>query len=123
MFKELLSLSKTRTACGHCGNNKELHLGFHFGLGAGDPDCRVLAVFLPHKRVSWQSKDKKITLYPFLVILKPTKRKQSCWLPYWHVEERNGKQRMKYGQWAPFMEKVQFASLLRQARNAGYFPR
>jgi hypothetical protein len=117
LFDALRSFQETQT-CKACGRAKELHLVFPFGLGLGKTRCRILDVFLPRRLETWRDRrdGKKVTFFPFLVILKREHRKQACWLPYWHLK----KGRKKYGQWAPFMDEPLFRDLLAQAHRAGY---
>lgn len=101
--------------CDSCGERKELHLVFPFGLGAAASHCTVEAVFLPRRLERWMHRKQKVTFFPFLVILNKVGG-TACWLPYWHIE---GKKK-KYGQWAPYMGTTPFRDLLTQARKAGY---
>ena len=120
LFDALLDFSKAAPSCKKCGR-KELHVVFHFGLEGGNPDCKVLAVYIPRRLGSWRRKDHaKVTFVPFLVILKNDDGAKTCWLPYWHVVERKGKRERKYGQWAPYVNQTEFVSLLEKARKAGH---
>jgi len=118
LFDVLRSFQARETqTCRSCRQEKALNLVFPFSLGVGRTECKVLAVFLPRKLETWLDKDrKKVTFFPFLVIVKREGRKEACWLPYWHL--KRGKR--KYGQWAPFMDKPLFEDLLSQAHRAGY---
>jgi hypothetical protein len=117
LFDALLDFSRSTPKCGACGAERELHVVLPFGLGAGSPDCRVLSAFLPREPVSWEHQRKKVTFYPFLVVVQRAGDKgQSFWLPYWHVHG----ERRKYGQYAPFMDDPQFANLVKQAQQKGY---
>jgi hypothetical protein len=106
-----------------CGGANELHVVLDFGLEAGNPDCKVLHVFLPRELVTWElAEGKKVTFHPFLVILQRMgDERNSAWLPYWHIVEGGGVTQRKYGQWAPFMDDPQFGDLVAQAREHGYF--
>lgn len=79
-----------------------------------------MAAFLPRRIEKWPDHGKKIAFYPFLVVLRQENRKRTVWLPYWHEVKERGKSRVKYGQWAPFMDERLFVSLFAQARKAGY---
>jgi hypothetical protein len=120
LFDALVSVSRETQPCDDCGEATDLHVVFHFGLEAGDPDCKVLAVFVPSEPSTWRRRDKaKVTFFPLLVILERDGSK-TYWLPYWHIVEIKGKKERKYGQWAPFMDQSEFGNLLAQARKAGY---
>jgi hypothetical protein len=121
LFEALHNLAKLpESICPRCGEAKQLHLIFQFGLGAGSPDCKVLAVFSPEEGVSWQTDEgETVTFYPFLVVLESDER-QKIWLPYWHTVEKAGHVQKKYGQWAPFLDDDAFRSLYAQAQRRGY---
>lgn len=98
----------------------ELHLRFDFGLDAVGKDQVVEAAFVPRNPESWpDSLGRTVTFWPFLVITRREKRDRAVWLPYWHIVEDGPRRISKYGQWAPFMDDVLFADLLRQARDSG----
>lgn len=76
--------------------------------------------FLPTSPECWtDSKKRKVTFLPFLVILARHGRQDAVWLPYWHVVEDSKRVFQKYGQWAPFMDAHRFEDLISQARSAG----
>jgi len=122
LFDALLSIAEGK---GHdCPVHRipcKLRLTFAFGLDAKDSVCTVLGTFRPRKPESWLDLNRKrIYFFPFLVVLRRHGRKQAVWLPYWHrVGSKNA--RMKYGQWAPFMDEHLFCELLAQARRKGFF--
>jgi len=122
LFETLRTFSVSRSVCGRCGANSELHVVFSFGLEAGRPDCKVLDAFLPENPVSWRQQDmREVTFYPFLVVLQRSDDEGRCfWLPYWHLVEGIGTVKRKYGQWAPFMDASLFESLVAQARAKGH---
>lgn len=98
----------------------ELHLRFDFGLDAVGKEQVVEAAFVPTSRETWEdSKGRKVEFWPFLVITRRNTRGRAVWLPYWHIVHDGERRISKYGQWAPFMDAVLFADLLRQAREAG----
>jgi hypothetical protein len=106
--------------CETCSGPQRLWLTFDFALGAGSRTCEVLAAFLPQRRASWPDDGGKITFHPFLVVLRQGNGKRTYWLPYWHEVEKRGEVRLKYGQWAPYMDERLFVSLIGKARRAGY---
>lgn len=109
--------------CGKCNAATHLELVFPFGLDAGTHRGKVLGAFLPDSIVNWSSIDgSKVEFYPFLVILQSlTEGHQLVWLPYWHIiTNRDSAVKTKYGQWAPFVDSDSYASMLQQARAAGY---
>jgi hypothetical protein len=95
---------------------------FDFGLQAGRADCKVLAAFLPRAPDVWQQKDERwVTFYPFLVVMERTDNQaRAFWLPYWHAVEGTTTREIKYGQWAPFLNKPLFEDLIAQVREGGY---
>jgi hypothetical protein len=107
-------------ACEACSRPQRLQLTFNFALGAGPRTCEVLASFLLRRRESWPDDGGMVTFYPFLVVLRQENGKRTVWLPYWHEVKKRGKVRLKYGQWAPYMDERLFISLVTQARKAGY---
>ena len=111
LFDALKNFRTRIEQCPNCAHAMELLLYFDFGLDGGRTRCKVLEVFLPKRLTRWNS----VVFYPFLVVLKRG-RTQAFWLPYWHVEA--GK--LKYGQWAPFMDESLFKDLLLQAQQRGY---
>jgi hypothetical protein len=77
----------------------------------------VLDVFLPEREEPFSNDGKKVTFYPFLVVLEGVEEPGVCyWLPYWHLED--GKR--KYGQYAPFLDSYQLEELIQQAIQKGY---
>jgi hypothetical protein len=120
LLDTLRDFSKSESApkCNVCGQEREFHVVLPFGLSAGTTDCKVLSAFLPKELVSWEHKGKKVTYYPFLVVLQRVgEHSYSAWLPYWHL---HGDKR-KYGQYAPFMDDPQFMDLVTQAQQKGYW--
>jgi hypothetical protein len=97
---------------------RALHLSFDFALGVQDKNAEVLASVYPHQPEDWRGGT--VTFYPFLIVTKREGRDKAVWLPYWHVTQDGEKENLKYGQWAPFMDRELFEALLSQARNAGY---
>jgi hypothetical protein len=122
LFDALRDFSNTTPLC-KCGAANELHVVLDFGLEARPAHCKVLHAFLPRPLVDWPKGDgTNVTFYPFLVILQRIgDEKHSTWLPYWHIEEKAGMIRRKYGQWAPFMDDPQFEDLVAQARKTDLF--
>ena len=132
----LLESSKQTPTCKICHKTAELHLKFGFGLEATSAEWRVLDVFVPSEPVQWNQREgKKVTFYPFLVVLGATEnggRARAFWLPYWHIVEGGGTREVvrgagaediierKYGQWAPFMDGFSFQDLVAKARQKGY---
>jgi hypothetical protein len=87
-----------------------------FAFGAGGKHFQVLDVF--HEKVSWEDKEKLVTFYPFLVVLKNTGDKSlKVWMPYWHTEDS----KVKFGERAAWMDAELFDGLLSQARAKNYF--
>jgi hypothetical protein len=109
-----------------CGNRRELHLGFEFGLEAKQAKGKVLDAFLPEEPVQWSTQDgRTIRFLPFLVVLQRTdtdEEEVDFWLPYWHIVEGDSGRKRKYGQWAPWMPTDVFSSLVKQACLKGYLP-
>jgi hypothetical protein len=122
LFDALLNIANSRKpVCNTCDATKELDLTFHFRLGGGEPQCRVLAVYSPIGPTSaWTEAGETITFHPFLVILEDSDEGRKFWLPYWHTAERGGNTRRMYGQFAPFLSVDTFKNLLVQAHRDGY---
>lgn len=141
LFDALLEVSKPEgpPVCEQpeCSCTKDLYLDFNFGVGAQGGKCRVLDVFIPDELQWWwwtdlkDGKKKRVTFYPFLVILQERQGKPAIcyWLPYWHIvgEAAYGKWgplpadiQRKYGQWAQFGNDCLLKSLLEQARKKHY---
>lgn len=107
--------------CPRCHQAAGLRLKFAFGLNAPDSDCTVQECFVPTEPQSWKDAGgNTVTFYPFLVLVHRHGRKIAAWLPYWHLVEYGRKTKMKYGQWAPFMDEHLFIDLITQAREKGY---
>jgi DNA-directed RNA polymerase subunit RPC12/RpoP len=126
LFDALLEISKgVESRCATCGEERQLHKIFDFGLGALRPDFKLLHAVCPRENelVAWEQDGGWITFYPFLVIMESVDEKsRAFWLPYWHIVDRGGTKQRKYGQFAPFLEEPIFKSLLAQAREKGYLP-
>jgi hypothetical protein len=123
LFNALKQVTKkTPFLCPSCNSKARLHLEFPFGLGVGTAPCTVEAAFLPHRLATWNNNGTKVLFYPFLVIIKFDKHNHlGAWLPYWHiVNNENGRQKTKFGQWAPQMSTDLFTDLIVQAQNEGY---
>lgn len=113
LFDVLLDFPKSVPNC--CGKKNKLLLIPPFALGAGGRCFEVLDAF--HKSVSWKDKSKRVTFYPFLVVLENTdNKKRVFWLPYWHLEES----KRKFGERAPWMDASLFYGLLAKAHKKGY---
>jgi hypothetical protein len=108
--------------CPRCNGPAALQLGFSFGLNAGDRESTVRDCFLPQELEKWKdTSGDTVTFYPFLVIVDRHQRELAVWLPYWHTVEDGHGTKLKYGQWAPFMDEHLFLDLVSQARKKGYF--
>jgi hypothetical protein len=58
---------------------------------------------------------------PFLVVVRPLGAKEDAvWLPYWHRVSDNGHAKLKYGQWAPYMDSSMFHDLVQRAQKQGW---
>jgi hypothetical protein len=124
MFHALRDFSESKPVsnCPVCGSPGGLYRLFDFGLGAGQTECKVLHAFLPREPVSWETNGEWVDFYPFLVPMEHTDGKgKAFWLPYWHTLEGAATTKIKYGQWAPFMDEPIFKSPLAQARESGHF--
>ena len=114
LFDVLLEFPKSVPDCS-CGESCELLLIPPFALGAGGMCFKVLDAF--HESVSWMNDKKRVTFYPFLIVLEGRgDGKRKFWLPYWHVEGS----RRKFGERAPWMDADLFADLLCKAHARGY---
>jgi hypothetical protein len=114
LFDVLLDFPKSAPKC-PCGETNDLLLIPPFAFGAGGSCFKVLDAL--HEIVSWKDKGKRITFYPFLVVLESTEDKsRKIWLHYWHVEET----RRKFGERAPWMDADLFCGLLAKAHAKGY---
>lgn len=123
LFDALEAISRSAlTLCSQCNGQLQLELEFTYSFGASGTKCRVLDAFLPDVPPSWEAPDVRgVIYYPFLVITQPETGENEIWLPYWHVStDKRGKEKKKYGQWAPSMDLSVFASLLKNARAKGY---
>ncbi|MGB8478015.1 MAG: hypothetical protein WCE63_04135 [Acidobacteriaceae bacterium] len=118
-----LATQEDHLVCESCSSPQRLHLTFDFALGAGPRRCEVLAAFLPDRIEMWLDHGMPVSFYPFLVVLRQENGKRTVWLPYWHEAKERGKVRLKYGQWAPFMDDRLFVSLLVQATQGRIHPR
>lgn len=115
-------VKKSFPRCSKCFGTCSLHVEFPFGLNAANNRCKVLAVFEPQKPEYWKQKNgRRVTFYPFLVVLERLNRGKTIWLPYWHTVGPKGNQKRKYGQWAPIMDIRLFQCLLQQARREKAF--
>ena len=110
-----------KARCSECDASTHLELTFDFGLSSPHR-YKVLDAFLPKRRLKWQRGKSTVEPYTFLVIVESADEGyRDVWLPYWHVvTDHRGHPRAKYGQWAPFIWDVRFASLVRQAKAKGY---
>jgi len=115
LFDTLYEFSHTTPeVCPACGSTRDLHVTLDFQLGAGDSDYKVISALLPEKLESWLGDgEEEVTLYPFLVVLETSERKQFCWMPYWHVTGKEA----RFGQHALCLEKRQFTSLMEQVEE------
>ncbi len=115
LFDTLYEFSRTAPdVCAACGSSRDLHVTLDFQLGAGDSDYKVISALLPEKLDSWMGDgEEEVTLYPFLVVLETSERKQFCWMPYWHVTGKEA----RFGQHALCLEKSQFTSLMDQVED------
>ena len=115
LFDTLYEFSRSAPeACPACGSSRDLHITLDFQLGAGDSDYKVISALLPEKLESWLGEgEEDVTLYPFLVVLETSERKQFCWMPYWHVTGKEA----RFGQHALCLEKRQFTSLMEQIED------
>jgi hypothetical protein len=106
--------------CELCGLELELRLEFDLGLGVGRCEVRVLGAFLPEELDRWTYRRVPITYYPFLVVTETiVEHKRSVWLPYWHLKRYSTGTVMRYGQWAPYLGRDRFKSIVRKAKRAG----
>ena len=63
-----------------------------FGLDAGGKDQVVEAAFAPEPPEDWiDSRGRRVTFWPFLVITQRDGRERAVWLPYWHIVEDGGR--------------------------------
>ncbi len=120
LFDTLYNFSRTAPdTCPTCGNVRDLHVTLDFQLGAGDSDYKVISAFLPDKLESWLGEEEEeVTLYPFLVVLESSERKQFCWMPYWHVTGKEA----RFGQHALCLERRQFDSLMEKVEDSTLVP-
>jgi len=122
LFDSLRDVARARPRpCARCETSTALHLSSPWGLGAGTYQWVVLDVFVPDEPVKWSDKTRRrVTFYPFLVVIEREGGRRHVWLPYWHVVRGEGKEQKKYGQWAPWMELSTFKELVAKARRKGY---
>ena len=121
LFDSLLGIARAKPRpCAHCATSTVLHLSSPFGLGAGTFQWVVVDAFVPDKPVKWSYRRRRVTFYPFLVVIEREGERRHIWLPYRHVVRGKGKQQKKYGQWAPWMELSTFKELVAKARRKGY---
>lgn len=112
------------TQCPTCSANRQIHLGFDFGLDVGGKDSVALAAFLPRRLESWKdAKQRNVTFYPFLVVTAREGRDRAVWITYWHIILDGNKRISKYGQWAPYMDHDLFVDLIEQATASGLLDR
>jgi hypothetical protein len=109
--------------CTTCGSERKLELDFSLALGASGSIGTV--VLVARSRQAWNAGTTAVEFFPFLVVIKPrAAQEEAVWLPYWHrTKDVAGTIRLKYGQWAPFMDGHLMNDLLQQAKNKGWVPR
>jgi hypothetical protein len=121
MFPALLGLTEHHMpGCTACPGEMQLHLSFAFALGITVKDAVAVAGFLLKPLPEWGDGGRKVTFYPFLVIVERPGKGRAAWLPYFHVAQDAKRSVCKYGQWAPFIGLDLFEDVLQQARQAGY---
>lgn len=122
LFDALLSKSEMKEqTCPECSAPTKIRLKFPFGLDAGEHVSEVLDAFTSQQ--SWDdSNGDKVTFCPFIVVTRDVINSTKCiWMPYWHTVDKNGQKKIKYGQWAPYMDLELFNKLYKQALDKGYF--